>query len=176
MYKTPTKQSPQQPVAEAKIVSMAELEIRFKVGQWRTAETFTSLQCIDQIKEALQLQKRKKHDFFLLHFRFVNFISHQMITLNVFLYSLSITHTQQILKFITSTIFAKTKQGYFFYLNFFVLVIQPHNFMVNTACRFTTRNRKEGRGFFFYFFLQNKQNIEHAHAETHTTTTNATQE
>lgn len=98
-----------------------------------------------------------------------------MITLNVFLYSLSITHTQQILKFITSTIFAKTKQGYFFYLNFFVLVIQPHNFMVNTACRFTTRNRKEGRGF-FYFFLQNKQNIEHAHAETHTTTTNATQE
>lgn len=94
MNKAPIKQSLQQPVAEAKIVSMAELQIRVKGGKWRTAETFTSLQCIDQIKEALQLQKRKKHDFFLLHFRFVNF-SHQMITLNGFLlYSLSITHTQ----------------------------------------------------------------------------------
>lgn len=85
MYKAPIKQNLQQPVAEAKIVSMAELEI--KGGKWRTAETFTSLQCIDQIKEALQLQKRKKHDFFL-HFRFVNFISHQMITLNGFCYIL----------------------------------------------------------------------------------------
>lgn len=84
MYKTPPKQSLQQPVAEAKIVSMAELEIRVKGVKWRTAETFTSLQCIDQIKEALQLQKRKNMIFFLLHFRFVNFISHQMITLNVF--------------------------------------------------------------------------------------------
>lgn len=87
MYNTPTKRSLQQPVAEARIVGMAELQIR-EGGKWRTAETFTSLQCIDQIKEALQLQKRKKHDFFLLHFRFVNFISHQMITLNVFCYIL----------------------------------------------------------------------------------------
>lgn len=53
---------------------MTELEIRVKRGKkGRTTETFVSLQCIDQIKEALQLQKRKKHDFFLLHFRFVNF-------------------------------------------------------------------------------------------------------
>lgn len=95
MNDAPIKPSLQQPVAGTKMFSMAELEIRVKGGKWRTAETFTSLQCIDQIKEALQLQKRKKHDFFLLHFRFVNFISHQMITLNVFLlYSLSITHTQ----------------------------------------------------------------------------------
>lgn len=33
MYKTPTKQSLQQPVAEAKIFSMAELEIRVKRGK-----------------------------------------------------------------------------------------------------------------------------------------------
>lgn len=61
-----------------------------------------------------------------------------------------------------------------FFFSFF-LVIQPHNFMVNTACRFTDRDRKEGSSFLSFFFLQNKQNKEHAHAEKHTTRTNATQ-
>ena len=39
--------------------------------------------------------------------------------------------------------------------------------MANGACRFATPGRKEGGFFFSFFFLQNKQNKEHAHAETH---------
>lgn len=52
---TRIKQSLRQPVAESRIVGMAE----FRVTRG-AEEVSTSLQCIDQIKEALQLQKRKE--------------------------------------------------------------------------------------------------------------------
>lgn len=87
-----------------------------------TAETGASLQCIDQIKEALQLQKGKNMIFFL-HIRFVNFLSHKMITLNVFLYSLSITHTHSNFK-INNIHNLSLKQSRFFFG-----VMRPHEQM-----------------------------------------------
>ena len=51
-----------EPVEEA-ILRVAFADKKERVRQ-RTAETSTSVQCIDQIKEALQLQKIKKDDFF----------------------------------------------------------------------------------------------------------------
>lgn len=91
------------PACEA-AAAAAAVTSAWRRSEGGTAETGASLQCIDQIKEALQLQKGKNMIFFL-HIRFVNFLSHKMITLNVFLYSLSITHTHTvILKLITSTI------------------------------------------------------------------------
>lgn len=108
-----------------------------------TAETGASLQCIDQIKEALQLQKGKNMIFFL-HIRFVNFLSHKIITLNVFLYSLSITHTHSNFK-INNIHNLSLKQSRFFFG-----VMRLHEQMqLVVACR-------DLRGAFLFFYKTNR--------------------
>lgn len=53
-----------------------------------------------------------------------------------------------------------------FFFSFF-LVIQPHNFMVNTACRFTDRDRKEGSSFLsFFFYKTNRTKNTHTQRNT----------
>lgn len=98
---------------------------------------------------------------FFLHIRFVNFLSHKMITLNVFLYSLSITHTHSNFK-INNIQNLSLKQSRFFFG-----VMRPHKQTQLVESPVVT---SEG---IFSLFLQNKQNDEHM--GTHTTTTNATQ-
>lgn len=119
-----------------------------------TAETGASLQCIDQIKEALQLQKGKNMIFFL-HIRFVNFLSHKMITLNVFLYSLSITHTHTHSNFKINNIHnLSLKQSRFFFG-----VMRPHEQMQLVELPVVT---SEGH---FSFFT--KQTEQRTHGDTH---------
>lgn len=120
-----------------------------------TAETGASLQCIDQIKEALQLQKGKNMIFFL-HIRFVNFLSHKIITLNVFLYSLSIrhTHTHTPSNFKINNIHnLSLKQSRFFFG-----VMRPHEQkQLIVACR-------DLRGAFLFF---SKKTEQRTHGDTH---------
>lgn len=90
------------------------------------------------------ITKRKKHDFFFLHIRFVNFLSHKIITLNVFLYSLSITHTHSNFK-INNIHNLSLKQSRFFFG-----VMRLHEQMqLVVACR-------DFRGAFLFFYKTNR--------------------
>lgn len=132
----------------------------------------TSLQCIDQIKEALQLQKRKKNMiFFHLHFKFVNFYqsSNDYVKCYFVIFFVHNTRTIDFQIYNIHNFLLKQSRFFFFFSGYTTAQLHGEHNLPGPP---PLTRKKE---FCFLFFLQNKQNKEHAHAETHTTTTNATQ-
>lgn len=107
------------------------------------------------------ITKRKKHDFFLLHFRFVNFISHQMITLNVF-FNIFFVHNAHTIDFKIYNIhnFSLKQSRIFFFSGYTTAQLHgEHSLQVHHPW--------PEKGRFFSFFLQNKQ-TKNTHTQKHT--------
>lgn len=107
------------------------------------------------------ITKRKKHDFFLLHFRFVNFISHQMITLNVF-FNIFFVHNAHTIDFKIYNIhnFSLNQSRVFFFFSGYTTarLHGEHSLLAGSP------PVPAKREFFFFYFYKTKN----THTQKHT--------